>query len=77
MWLKRLKILYYSHVISDFKGEKIVETFYEKQYPKKKKPNQKEIRVEIVTKRKIDKPYVNWKCHDNAFNSWIDNKDIT
>ena len=43
----------------------------------KKKPNQKEIRVEIVTKRKIDKPYVNWKCHDNAFNSWIDNKDIT
>ena len=43
----------------------------------KKKPNQKAIRVEIVTKRKIDKPYVNWKCHDNAFNSWIDNKDIT
>ena len=37
--------MYHSHVISDFKGEKIVETFYEKQYPKKK--NQIRKRLEL------------------------------
>ena len=59
------------------KVKKLLKRFTKSNIQKKKKPNQKEIRVEIVTKRKIDKPYVNWKCHDNAFNSWIDNKDIT
>ena len=41
-------------VISDLKGEEIVGTFYEKEL---QKTNQKEFRVEKVTKRKCDKLY--------------------
>ena len=31
--------------------------------------NQKDIRVKIVIKRKIDKLYLKWKGYDNSFNS--------
>ena len=48
-------------VISDFKGEEIVRTFYEKEL---QKINQKEFRVEKVIKRKGDKLYVKWKGYD-------------
>ena len=41
-----------------------------------KKTNQKELRVEKVTKRKDDKLYVKWKGYDSSFNIWIDKKDI-
>ena len=34
-----------------------------------RKKNQKDIRVKIVIKRKIDKLYLKWKGYDNSFNS--------
>ena len=41
-----------------------------------KKTNQTEFRVEKVTKRKGEKPYVKWKSYDNSLNSWMNKKDI-
>ena len=56
LWLKRLKILWRGHIISDLNGEEIVWTFYEKELHKqnklKKKVNQKEFRIEKVIKKK-------------------------
>ena len=46
---------------------------YEKEL---QKINQKEFRIEKVTKRKGDKFYVKWKGYDNWFNSWVDKKKI-
>ena len=43
---------------------------------KMKKTNQKEFRIEKVTKKKCDKLYVKWKGYDNSFNSWVDQKDV-
>ena len=57
------------NTISDLKGKKIVEMFYEKEL---QKTNQKEFRAEKVIKRKGDKLYVKWKGHDNSFNNWTD-----
>ena len=37
-----LKILFHGHVISDLNGEKIIETFYEKEL----QTNQEEFRIE-------------------------------
>ena len=45
----------WTYVISDLKGEEIVETFYENE---SQKVNQKEFRIEKVIKRKGDKLYV-------------------
>ena len=39
-----------------------------------KKNNQKEFRVETITKRKGAKLYVKWKGYSNPFNGWIDKK---
>ena len=58
--------------MSDFKGEEIVGTFYEKEW---QKTNQKQFRVENVIKKKGHKLYVKRKDYDNSFNSWIDKKD--
>ena len=63
----------WTFVISDFKGEEIVEMFYEKEW---QKTNQKEFRVEKVIKTKGDKLYVKWKGYNNSFNSWIDKKTV-
>ena len=68
-----IKIIPWTYVIRDLKGEEIVGTFYEKEL---QKTNQKEFRVEKVIKRKGDKLYVKWKGYDSSFNSWIDKKDI-
>ena len=54
-------------------GEEIVRTFYEKEL---EKTNQREVRVEKVIKRKVNKRFVKWKGYDQSFNSWIDKKDI-
>ena len=48
----------WTYVISDLKGEEIVDTFYEKELHK---TNLKEFRVEKVIKSKGDKLYVKWK----------------
>ena len=37
LWLKELKALCHGHIISDFKSEEIVGTFYKKEMQKKKK----------------------------------------
>ena len=63
----------WTYIISDLKGENIVGMFYQKEL---QKPNQKEFRVEKVTKRKGYKLYVKQKVYDSSFNSWTDKKDI-
>ena len=71
--IKRIKsTVPWTCVISDIKGEEIVETFYRKEL---KKTNQKKFRVEKVTTRKVDKLYVKRKGYDNSFKSCIDSKD--
>ena len=62
----------WTYVISDFNGEKIIGTFYEKGL---QNTNQKEFRTQTVIKKKGDKLYVKWKGYDNSFISWIDKKD--
>ena len=57
LWLKKLKIIFCGHVISDLKVEEIVGKFYEKELQKR---NQKEFRVEKVIKRKDNKLYAKW-----------------
>ena len=61
------------YVISDFKGEEITGTFYEKEL---QKTNQQTFRIEKVIKKKGGKLYVKWKGYDSSFNSWIDKKDV-
>ena len=61
------------YVISDLYGEPITGSFYEKEL---QKTNQKEVRIEKVLKRNIDKLYVEWKGYDDLLNSWIDKKDL-
>ena len=45
--------------------------FYEKEL---QKTNQRQFRIEKVTKRKGDKLYVKWKRYNNSFVSWIAQK---
>ena len=72
--IKKVKnIVLETYFVSDFNGEEIVRTFYEKEL---QKPNKKEFKVEKVIKRKGDKLYVQWKSYNNSFSSWIDKKDI-
>ena len=60
----------WTYVISDLNRGEIVRMFYEKELQKKK--NQKEFRVEKVTKKKGNKLYVKWRGYDSSFNIWID-----
>ena len=71
-WLKKLKILWLGHVISDINGEEIVGIIYEKEL---QETNHKGFRVEQVIKRKDDKLYVTWKGFHNSFNGWINKED--
>ena len=63
----------WTYVISDLNGDKIVELFYEKG---SQKPNQKDFKVEKVTKKKGSKLYLKCEGCDIFFNSCIDKKDI-
>ena len=63
----------WTYAINDLNGEETTGTFFEKELQKN---NQKEFRIEKITKRKGDKLYVKWKGYDNSFNSWIDKKDL-
>ena len=63
----------WTYEINDFNSEKIVGSFYEKEL---QKTDQKEFRIEKVTRRKRDKLYVKWKGYDNSFNSWIDKASL-
>ena len=65
--IKRIKdTVPWIYVITDFNGEEIVRTFFEKELLKTK---QKEF-------RNGNKIYVKWKGYNVSFNSWIDEKDI-
>ena len=63
----------WTYTISDLNGKEITGSFYEKEL---QKTSQKESRIEKVLKKKGDKLYVNWKVHNNLFNSWINKNDI-
>ena len=63
----------WTYVINELNGEKIIETFYEKEL---QTPNQQEFRIGKVIKRKGHKLYVKWKSYNNSFSSWIDKKDL-
>ena len=63
----------WTYAISDLNGEEITGSFHEKEL---QKTNQKELRIEKVLKRKVDKLYVKWKGYNNSFNSWISKNDL-
>ena len=67
------KILLLIKLKSDLNGEKIIGSFYEKEF---QKTNQKELKIEKVLKGKGDKLYVKWKGYNNSFNSWISKNDL-
>ena len=48
----------WTYVINDLNGEKIIETFYEKEL---QKPNQQGFKIGKVIKRNGNKLYVKWK----------------
>ena len=57
--IKKLKnTVPWTYVISDLSGKETVGTFFKKEL---QKTNQKEFRVEKVTKKKADELYVQWK----------------
>ena len=68
--LVKLKIQFRG-LASDFNGEEIIGSFYEKEL---QKTSQEKFRIEKVLKRKGDKLHVKWKGYDNRFDSWIDSK---
>ena len=55
-----------ANVISDYEGEEIVETFYEKEL---QEASRKEFRFEKVITRKGEDLYGKWKGYDRSFNS--------
>ena len=61
----------WTYAVKGLNGEEITESFYEKEL---QKISQKKFRIEKVLKRKWDKLYLQWKGHDNCFNSWINKK---
>ena len=63
----------WTYFISDLNGEEIIGAYYKK---KKSKRQIKKNRKEKVIKRKGDKLYVKWQGYGDAFNNWIDKKDI-
>ena len=54
---------------------KLLENFTNKELLKKKKKNQKELRIEKVIKRKGNRLYVKTKGYNNLFKGQIDKKD--
>ena len=63
----------WTYVINDLNGEEIIGTFYDEEM---QKINQKELRLEKVTKRKRSKLYVKWKGYNNSFANWIGKKNL-
>ena len=68
--IKKVKnIVPWTYVNSEVKGQGILGSFYKKQL---QKMNQKEFRVEKVTKkRQANKLYAKWKNYDNYFNTGL------
>ena len=55
-----------TYVISDLKGEEILDTFCEKVL---QETNQKGFRIENIIKKEGDNINVTWKGYNNSFNS--------
>ena len=62
----------WKNVISDLNRKKLLKCSAKNN---RKKPNQKQFKVEKVIKRKHTNLYVKWKGYNNLFNSRIDKKD--
>ena len=60
--IKKVKNTFsWTYVTRDLNGKEIVATFYQKELHK---TNEKEFRIEIVIRRKGDKPHVQWNDYD-------------
>ena len=62
-----------TYKIIDLNGEEIERSFYEQEL---QKTTQDIFRIEKVLKRKGNKSLVKWVGYSDAFNSWVDNKEI-
>ena len=60
--------------ITDYSGEEIQGTFYEHELQKN---NQEVYRIEKVIKKGKTKSLVKWKGYTEAFNSWVNNTELT
>ena len=60
-----------TYKITDYNGEKIQDSFYEKEL---QKTSQSTFRIEKVLKRQGDKSLLKWMGFPKSFNSWIDTK---
>ena len=56
----------WTYAVNDLNGEKIIETFYEKEW---QKIYQEQFRIEKVITRKGDNIYIKWKGYNSLFNS--------
>ena len=65
--------MYITRKIANLKGEETQGTFYE---PELQKTSQETFRIEKIIKREKKKSLVKWQGYSDAFNSWVDNKDI-
>ena len=66
---KKLKILYHGHILLVILTvKKLSEKNYQEQI--------KQLKLEKVIKKKVDKLYVKQKDSDISYNSWTDKKDI-
>ena len=76
LWLKKLNILCYGHMLlMIIMVKKLLELFMKKTWKKQVNKNKK-TRIENVIKKNENKLYVKWRDYDNSFNSGIDIKDI-
>ena len=63
-----------TYKITDYNGEEIQGTFYEQEL---QKTNQEVYRIEKVIKKGKTKSLVTWKGYPEAFNSWVNNTELT
>lgn len=62
-----------TYKIKDCAGEEIIGTFYESEL---QVTNQEVFRIEKIIKRQGNRSLVHWKGYPDAYNSWVDNKDL-
>ena len=70
-FIKKLKILWYGHILLVILKKNLLKYFTKKNY---KEQIKKEFAVEKVMKRKGDKVYVKWEGYDNSLTRGIHKK---